>query len=134
MSDDKKLTPLDFIKDISQHKKDILDDENQKYYNSFLINKYLSMDVSTVLYAVEMNLRPHLSKRMQYDYYLNAIDKRSRFFKYVKETNDENLTVIKEYFGYGKKKAKEALKILTQEDIQHMRSRLNKGGRNAKQK
>lgn len=131
---DKKLTPLDFIKDISQFKKDILTEDVEKYYNSFLINKYLSMDATTVLYAAEMNLRPHMSKRMQYDYYLNAIEKRNRFFRYVKETSDDNVAVVKEYFGYGKKKAKEALRLLSPEDLEYIKTRLNKGGKNAKQK
>jgi hypothetical protein len=131
---DKKLTPLDFIKDISQFKKDILTEDVEKYYNSFLINKYLSMDATTVLYAAEMNVRPHMSKRMQYDYYLNAIEKRNRFFRYVKETSDENVAVVKEYFGYGKKKAKEALRLLSPEDLEYIKTRLNKGGKNAKQK
>lgn len=131
---DKKLTPLDFIKDISQFKKDILTEDVEKYYNSFLINKYLSMDATTVLYAAEMNLRPHMPKRMQYDYYLNAIEKRNRFFRYVKETSDDNVAVVKEYFGYGKKKAKEALRLLSPEDLEYIKTRLNKGGKNAKQK
>jgi hypothetical protein len=134
MTDEKKLSPLDFIKDISQFKKNILTEENEKYYSTYLINKYLSMDVTTALYAAEINARPHMSKRMQYDYYLNAIDKRNRFFKYVKETSDDNVAVVKEYFGYGKKKAKEALRLLSQEDIDYMKSRLSKGGKNAKQK
>jgi hypothetical protein len=131
---DKKLTVLDFVKDISQYKKGILDDDTQKYYKPFVVNKYLSMDATTVLYAAEVNQRPYMPKDMQYDYYMNAIDKRSRFFKYVKETNDDNLSIVKEYFGYGKKKAKEALSILTDDDIEYMKKRLSKGGHSAKSK
>lgn len=131
---DKKLTPLDFIKDISQFKKDILVEDTEKYYSPYLINKYLSMDVTTVLYASEMNLRAGLSKRMQYDYYLHAIEKRNRFFRYVKETSDDNVALVKEYFGYSKNKAKEALLLLSQDDLEHIKTRLNKGGKNAKQK
>lgn len=131
---DKKLTVLDFVKDISQYKKGILDDDTQKYYKPFVVNKYLSMDATTILYAAEVNQRPYMPKDMQYDYYMNAIDKRSRFFKYVKETNDDNLSIVKEYFGYGKKKAKEALSILTDDDIEYMKKRLSKGGHSAKSK
>lgn len=131
---DKKLTPFDFIKDISSFKKDILNEDNEKQYNSYLINRFLSMDVTTVLYAAEINIRPTMSKRMQYDYYLNAIEKRNRFFKYVKDVDDENLAVVKEYFGYGKRKAKDALLLLTPEDIEYIKARLNKGGKNAKHK
>lgn len=131
---DKKLTPLDFIKDISQFKKNILNEDNEKQYNSYLINRFLSMDATTILYAAEINIRPNMSKRMQYDYYLNAIEKRNRFFKYVKDVDDENLAVVKEYFGYGKRKAKDALLLLTPEDIEYIKARLNKGGKNAKQK
>ena len=131
---DKKVTLFDFIKDISQNKKGIMNEETQKYYKPFMINKYLSMDVTTILYAAEINQRPYMPKEMQYDYYMSAIDKRNRFFKYVKETSDENLAVVREYFGYGKKKAKEALSILSDDDIEYMKRRLNKGGHNAKPK
>lgn len=131
---DKKLTTLDFVKDISQYKKGVLNEDTQKYYKPFVVNKYLSMDATTMLYAAEINQRPYMSKEMQYDYYMSAIDKRSRFFRYVKETSDDNIAVVKEYFGYGKKKAKEALDILTDEDIEYMKRRLSKGGHNAKTK
>lgn len=131
---DKKLTILDFVKDISQFKEGVLNEDTEKYYKPFVVNKYLSMDATTALHAAEINMRPYMPKNMQYDYYMTAIDKRNRFFRYVKETSDDNISVVKEYFGYGKKKAKEALNILSQDDIEYMKSRLRKGGNNAKTK
>jgi Bacteriophage clamp loader A subunit len=132
MSD--KLRPLDFVKDISENKKDILDEENEKYYKPWTINRYLSMHPTTVMFANEMNLRPMLSKRMQYDYYMQAIRKERRFFKYAKEEEIDNIEMVKEYFGYGKNKAKDVMKLLSDEDIAYIKQRLYKGGHNVRQK
>lgn len=129
-----KLKPLDFVKDISEYKKDILDEENEKYYKAWTINRYLSMHPTTAMFANEMNLRPTLSKRMQYDYYIQSIRKERRFFKYAKEDDIENIDAVKEYFGYGKNKAKDALKLLSDEDIAYIKQRLYKGGHNVRQK
>ena len=40
----------------------------------------------------------------------------------------DNLDLVKEYFGYSDQKAQDALTILTDEDLEHIRSKLNKGG------
>ena len=39
-----------------------------------------------------------------------------------------NLDLVKEYFGYSDQKAKEALTLLTDDDLELIRSKLNKGG------
>lgn len=125
---------FDFLKDLSEQKEDILCEENESQYSPYMVNRFLSMDHTTIMYANEMNLRHFLPKRLQYDYYFHSIKKYKRFFKYVKEEEQDNLDVVKEYFGYSKARAKEALSILTDDDIQYMKSKLNRGGHNAKRK
>ena len=129
-----KLTVFDFLKDLSEKKADILDESNETVYSPWTVNRFLSMDATTVMYANEMNNRHFLPKRLQYDYYLNSIKKNRRFFKYIKENEQENLDVVREYFGYSKNKAKEVLPVLSDEDIAYMKMKLNKGGHNAKKK
>ena len=126
-----KLTPIDFIKDLSQNKKDILDESVESQYKPYLINRYLSMDPTTAMYANDMNLRHHICKRMQYDYYLSAIKKQSRFFKYAKHTKIEDIEFVKEYFGYNYTKAKDALSLISSEEMEYIKTKLKKGGRSA---
>ena len=65
---------------------------------------------------------------MQFDYFRFALRKRKRFSRWIKACEAENLEVIKEYFGYSAKKAKEALEILTNEDIEEIRKDICVGG------
>ena len=129
-----KVGLFDFLKDISEEKKDILSDDNESQYSPYMVNRFLSMNQTTIMYANEMNLRYFLPKRLQYDYYFNALKKEKRYFKYLKEDEQDNIDLVREYFGYGKSRAKEALSILSSEDIEYMRLKLNKGGHNAKRK
>jgi hypothetical protein len=135
MSNDNKNLLFDFINDLSQNKKDFLTEENDREYSAYMINRFLSMDITTIMYANEMNLNSQLPKRMQYDYYLHSIKKQKRFFKYIKHKRQNDIDVIKEYHGYSEARAKEVLPIFTEDDIAYMKERLTKGGvKSGKQK
>lgn len=132
MSDNKLF---DFINDLSQLKRDILAEENEKEYSAYMVNRFLSMNITTIMYANEMNMNYHLPKRMQYDYYLHSLKKQKRYFKYIKHKRQDDIDVIKEYHNCGEIRAKEMLPIFTDDDIKYMRSRIDKGGvKNGKQK
>jgi hypothetical protein len=77
-----------------------------------------------------MNFYNNISKKMQYDYYLLNIRKKKRFSKWHKEktTDSDDISIIKQYYGYSDKKAVEASKILTKEQINHLKKALNTGG------
>lgn len=128
MSVDNKNLLFDFINDLSNNKKDILSEENEREYSTYMINRFLSMDITTIMYANEMNMSMHLPKRMQYDYYLNSIKKQKRYFKYIKHKRQDDIDIIKEYHGYSEARAKEVLAIFTDDDISYMKEKLNKGG------
>jgi hypothetical protein len=123
-----KTSIFDFLNDISLLKKDILTDNNESDYSPYMINRFLSMNISTIMYANEMNINSNLPKRLQYDYYINAIKKQKRFFKYIKHKNEDNLLIIKEYFGYSNSVAKQVLPILSQDELDYMKIKLLKGG------
>jgi hypothetical protein len=84
------------------------------------------------MYAQEMNCNSHLPKDMQYDYYFHAIKKNKRFFKYIKHTKQDLIDVISEYHGCSDKKAKELLRLFSESDIEYMKSKLNRGGKNGR--
>tara|TARA_R110002110_G_scaffold54060_2_gene155406 strand:- start:387 stop:650 length:264 start_codon:yes stop_codon:yes gene_type:complete len=84
--------------------------------------------MDTVLYANEMNRRPETDKKMQFDYLQKSIRKNKRYSKWLKQESVENLDIIKQYYGYSDTKAKEVMDIISPDDIEYMRNKLNTGG------
>lgn len=125
-----KLSPFDFINNICQSKDDIIiDSDTEKQYNTYLVNRGLSFGADTIIYANEMNSRPHIEKKLQYDFLRTAIPKKKRYNKWIKAEQDENIELVSEYYGYSMERAKEALSLLTPENIEYIKKRLFKGGR-----
>ena len=118
------------IPSILQTKKDALrDDLDEKEYQPFLVNRALSYHMDCVLYVNQMNLYPQLDKKLQYTYLLNSIRPMKRKFQpWQKATALKDLECVKEYFGYSNEKAKEALRILTQDQIDEIKIKTDKGG------
>ena len=123
-----KVSPFDIINAISTGQHDYWRPEVEKDYNAFMINRGLSFGADTVIYANEMNSRPHLDKRLQFDFLINNIRPRKRYNKWLKAEKDEVLDVLQEYYGYSIRKARQVLHLHTDAQIDYMRKRLNKGG------
>ena len=120
----------EIIPSILQTKKSPFQDElDYKDYTPFVVNRALSYHMDCVLYANEMNLHPQLEKDLQYQYLLNTIRPMKRKFQpWQKSEVDKNLDCVKTYFGYSNQKAKEALRILNDEQIAEIKRRTDKGG------
>jgi hypothetical protein len=126
-----KINPFDFVNAIQFSKESlIVDDWSERQYNPFIINKSLSFGPDTVIAANEMNSRPHLDKRLQFDFLINTIRPRKRFNKWLKAEKIDALDAVKLYFNYNTEKAVQALKILTPEQLNTIKERLNTGGLN----
>lgn len=123
-------TPFDFLKSINQSKEDIMvDDIEEKAYKSYFVNRSLSYFPDTVLLANEMNIHHHLDNRLQFDFLLNTVRAGKRFAKWVKAETPEHLEVVKEYYGYSDEKAKVALTLLSDNQIEELKQRVFKGGK-----
>ena len=122
----------DVIPSILQSKKHVISSENEKDYVPFVVNKALSFHYDCVLQVNQMNLIPNTEKLLQFHYLINKIrGYRRPFQKWQKRETVEDLESIKEYFNYSNEKAKEALTVLTSDQIIEIRKKLNKGGLNA---
>ena len=121
----------EIVPSILQTKKSPFKDElDYKDYVPFVVNRALSYHLDCVLYANQMNLLPGIDKDMQYSYLLNTIRPMKRKFEpWQKSQADKNIECVKEYFGYSNQKAKEALRILNDEQIAEIKRRTDKGGR-----
>jgi len=125
------MNPFDFVNSINQSKKDLLQEDplNIKSYDPFLTNRALSYFHDTVLYANEMNRYSNLDKNWQYYFLLNSIPKKKRFSKWAKKEVDKPLELVMEYFGYSAEKSKEAIKLLSAEQLNIIEQKLEKGGK-----
>ena len=124
-----KLT--DYLNAINYSKKNLMntdDDSVERKYPAYVVNRCLSYFPDTVLYANEMNRLSHLDNEMQFSYYLHSVRKRKRFSKWLKNEETDELNLVKQYYGYNSKRAREALDILSEEDIKNMRAEMNTGG------
>ena len=122
--------PFDYVNSILQNKKNLIVDElTEKDYSPFLVNRTLSYHKDCILYANEMNRRHLADKKLQYDFLLNTIRSQKRpFAKWVKAEKSEDLECIKQVFGLSDQKAREAKRLLSNEQIQKLKEQTDTGG------
>ena len=120
------------IPSILQTKRSVLhDDVDVKKYDAYIVNRALSYHMDCVPYANEINKNSSLDNDMQYQYYLNTIRPMKRKFQpWQKSEVNKDIESIKQYFGYSNEKAKEALRILDDEQIAEIKRKTDKGGVN----
>lgn len=124
------MNPFDFVNQILQGKKNlIVDDITEKEYQPFLVNRSLSYHKDCIMYANEMNQRHHLDKNLQNDYLLNTVRSQKRpFMKWVKAEKHDDISSIKQVYGFSDLKAREALRLLNDEQIQQIKQQTDTGG------
>lgn len=119
----------EIIPSILQTKKSVITEENNKEYPAYIVNKALSFHMDCLFYANEMNKMPGLDPLLQYHYLINSIRGYKRpFQQWHKKDTIENLAAIKEYFKYSNEKAKQALEILSHDQIEEIKRKTDKGG------
>jgi len=120
----------DWLNSINLTKKNLIDEDHsmEKEYPPFIINKCLSGHLDTVLFANEMNQHHFLPKKMQYDFFLNSVRKKKRFSPWLRQDKIQDLDYVKRYYGFSNEKAKQALKILTHEQLAFIKSKFETGG------
>jgi len=123
-------SPFDYANQILQGKKQLIVDEvTEKGYEPFLTNRALSQHKDCVLFANEMNQRHHLDKKMQNDFLLNTIRSVKRpFAKWAKSEKNDDIACVKLVYGLSDSKARDALRLLTKEQIQQLKKETLTGG------
>lgn len=122
-------SPFDYLNSINFTKQNLMEEHPESEYNPFMVNRGLSYFPETLLYAAELNTMPHLDKKLQYDFYLNAaIRKKKRFSKWAKTKKSINIENVRKYYGFSVAKATSAIKLLTEEQLAHIDASFNEGG------
>ena len=120
----------DWLNSINFNKNNLIEEDPStiKDYPPYIINRCLSGHLDCVMFANEMNKYSFLDKDMQYSFYLNTLRKKKRFSPWLRKDKVTDLEIIKQYYGYSNEKALQALKILTKEQIEFIKQRLETGG------
>ena len=123
------MNPFDYVTSINYTKQDIMnDDQNEKAYPAFMVNRSLSYFADTVGLANVMNQHHHLDSKLQYHFLINIVRKRKRFSKWMKPETESDIEVVKQYYEYSNNKAKQVLPLLSPEQINIIRQKVSKGG------
>ena len=125
----------DYLNSINHQKIDLMDTDDEfweKKYPAYIVNKALAALPDCILYVNEMNKMHHLDKRLQFQFFINIVRNRKRFSKWLRSSKIRNLEYVKEYYGYYNEKARQALDILDNEEIEYIKRIINRGGRDGK--
>ena len=120
----------DYLNSINHQKNNLLDEDNAiKGYPPYIINRCLSGTIDTIMYANEMNMNHFLDNDVQYIFLLNSLRPKKRFSPWLRVDKLKDLEVVKQYYGYSNEKAKTALGMLSKDQLDYIKSRLNVGGK-----
>ena len=115
-----------------------IDSPQEHKYNPWRTNISLSNFRDCLPYANRMNLNYHLSNKMQYHYLYHSIPKQKRYGK--KKTDQDKqlekqlqlehdkIALVQKHYKYNTVKAKQALMLLTEQQINIIREKQEKGG------
>tara|TARA_R110000868_G_C10480436_1_gene729232 strand:- start:174 stop:572 length:399 start_codon:yes stop_codon:yes gene_type:complete len=122
----------DYLNAINHTKEKLMDTEDEEWerkYPPFIVNKCLAPFPDTILLVNEINQYPNIDKKLQFDFLINSLRPRKRFTPWVKAKKLDDIEYVKEFYGYNNEKAKVALTILNDDQIATIKQKLNKGGK-----
>ena len=121
----------DWLNSINQTKKNLIDEDPslEKDYSPYIVNRIYSGHLDSILFANEMNQHHFIPKKMQYDFFLNTLRSKKRFSPWLRKDKIKDLDLVKRYYGYSNEKAKQALRILTTEQLNFITSKFETGAR-----
>jgi len=119
----------EIIPSILQNKKSVIEnDQDAKDYQPYMVNKALSHHPDTIMFANNMNMCYHLHKKAQYDYLINIVRGMKRpYAQWHKASKTDDLEAVKLFFGYSTRRAREALKLLTDDQLKIIRRKTDTG-------
>lgn len=120
------MSVFDIINNISTGKEPI--EYHKKDYQQYIINKGFSYFIDSILYVNEVNTRTNLTDEQHYAYMFNSLRKKKRFSKWFKKTKQDNIELVMQTYKYNQKKAEEVIKLLSNEQIDELRERIQGGG------
>ena len=123
------MNPFEIVKAVTHTKENLMVYVHaEKGYAPYMVNRALSFFADTVFQANEMNRYYHLDNKLQFDYLLNNIRPRKRWSQWLKPEKIDNIDIVKEYYEFSNEKAKNALEILSVDQLEYIKQKLDIGG------
>jgi hypothetical protein len=99
----------------------------------FVINRLMSMHADTIYHAYRMTCASkHITPQMSYDYFFHSVERGYRYSPPQKRKGggiSDDIAIIQKHFNLSRRKAIEARRVLTDEDIDAIRSEYYEGGK-----
>lgn len=124
-----KVELKDWLNSINTTKKNLIDEDPDLKYPAYIINRCMSGHMDSILLANEMNVNSHLDPKLQYDFFINIVRPKKRYAPWLRKDTINSLELVKEYYGYSDEKARVALKILTDDQLEYIAKRMDHGGK-----
>ena len=120
---------FDWLNEITYHKRPwvTFTDEDKAEFNTYMINRFISMNSSYIDVVNLIQRYPDCPKRKVYQFYCELLPKQKAFFKYVKASakdDPETIKAIAEYYQCSTREAKEYTNIV---DVNNIKNVLNLG-------
>lgn len=125
------VNQFDFVSDITHGKTGFMDDDNEREYSQFFVNRALSMFADTIL-LVDNIMQPNgvqISNRMHFDYLFHAVKPKKRFGKWPKQEIDDDTKLVMEFFGVNRTTALQYIRAGGENFVETIKTRSKKGGR-----
>ena len=123
------MTIFDWVNNVLVHKKDwdSFSESDQKTFNAFIINRWLSMDmdfIEVVNYFQKYSIGT-LEPREVYKWYADFLPRGKRFNKYIKGKKDKKYDpelneMVCSHFECSKLEAKESLSLISKEEVEEL--------------
>ena len=119
-----------WLNSINQTKKNLIDEDPslEREYSPYVINRCLSGHLDCIMFVNEMNKYHFLQKKIQYDFLLNSLRTKKRFAPWLRKDTIKDLDNVKRYYGYSDEKAQQALRILSNKQLNFIQSKFETGG------
>lgn len=114
--------PFSVINDLNSGK----DITHPEKFDPWLTNVCYSIYPDTIYHAQMMNLNYDLEPEIQLTYFINTIRSCKRWQKWPKKIRSEYYDLVKEWFGFSDKKTKEALAVLTKDQLEEIKNKNKK--------
>ena len=120
----------DWLNSINFNKNNLIEEDPEAIssYPPYIVNRCLSGHLDTVLFANEMNKYSNLDKDMQYSFFLYTLRKRKRFSPWLKKEQVDDLDLVKKHYGYSDEKARIAVSLLTNTQLEYIHNKHEQGG------
>lgn len=118
----------EWLNSINYEKNYILNDENNKKYSQYLINRCLYKNRDIIFYIDAMNTLD-VNNKMHYDFLIEAIPPKKRYAPFAKkQKNIENVELVKKYFNVSYERALKYFQQLDDNDIEILHKIYDEGG------